>query len=193
VKRRVLARGLILRASASSAETTYRGQRFELRDLTLDVEVPGQAPYEISVTARVPRIVEALPGATLDLSLDPASPNDLEILGPAGASDWITAAAAVPGQTWCPRPPTIPWASPRATPGATPATAGPGAGPAPLATPGAGRAVKGCGIVVAVLVAVVVALAAIVATVSRRHTSRTTPTHTSPRSPGHHSRPGHPH
>ena len=87
---RVLARGLVLSASPFvSGERTQNGQRYELRDLLLDVEVQGQAPYEVSVTPLIPRICEARPGAALDLSLDPRNPSDVVVIGPAGASAWI--------------------------------------------------------------------------------------------------------
>ncbi len=90
---RVLARGLVLSASPFvSGERTQNGQRYELRDLLLDVEVQGQAPYEVSVTPLIPRICEARPGAALDLSLDPRNPSDVVVIGPAGASAWIGAA-----------------------------------------------------------------------------------------------------
>ena len=48
---RVLARGLVLSASSiASGERTVGLQRFELRDLVLDVEIPGRDPYEVAVT-----------------------------------------------------------------------------------------------------------------------------------------------
>jgi len=98
--RGVPARGLILSANRTSSDVTYGGQRFEVRALVLDVEVPGKAPYEVSLNAMIPRICEALPGATLDLQVDPAKPNNLAIVGPAGSSQWLGAGATIPGQTW---------------------------------------------------------------------------------------------
>jgi hypothetical protein len=184
VTRKILARGLILQADASSTETTVRGQRFELRTLTLDVEVPGQAPFEIRVTPRIPRIVEALPGATLDLSLDPSNPNELEILGPAGAADWIRAAAAVPGQTWGPAQPVIPTVG---------ASAAMGSGSAPNAIPMASAARKGCGVVVVVLVVLMSLAVAAVLLLVRRHESKPTHAPATHAPPEHRSRPGHPH
>jgi hypothetical protein len=98
--RGVLARGLVLSAGRQSTEASIGNQRFEMRTLVLDVEVPGKPPYEVSLTTLIPRICEALPGATLDLRVDPAKPSNLAIVGPLGASQWIGAAANVPGQTW---------------------------------------------------------------------------------------------
>jgi hypothetical protein len=94
-----LARGLILRASPVATETTYGGQRYELRDLVLDVEVPGQAPYEVSCTPRIPRICEALPGATLDLIVSRSNPSQIEIVGPLGSSAWLGAWSGQPAGT----------------------------------------------------------------------------------------------
>ena len=106
----VPARGLILQADSMATEGTLRGQRVEYRQMRLDVEIPGQAPYEVSVRPAIPRICEALPGAALDLRVDPRNPNNVTVVGPAGASGWIGAAASIPGQTWGPQP-LIPGAS----------------------------------------------------------------------------------
>jgi len=102
------ARGLILQASSLATETTYASQRFEVRNLTLDVEVPGRQPYEVSVSPMIPRICEALPGVTLDLRVDPKNPSNIAIVGPSGSSGWLAAAAAVPGQTWTTMPSGVP-------------------------------------------------------------------------------------
>jgi hypothetical protein len=98
--RGIPARGLILSASRTATDATVGGQRFEVRSVVLDVEVAGKAPYEVSLSAMFPRICEALPGATLDLRVDPVKPDNITVIGPAGASQWVGAAAAVPGQTW---------------------------------------------------------------------------------------------
>jgi len=179
LQRGVLAHGIILQADQFATETTYLGQRFELRNLTLDVEVPGQAPYEVRFQARVPRIVEALPGATLDLRVNPSSQSSIEIVGPAGSSDWINAAAAVPGQTW---------------------------GPSPLRIPGVSAAPKGCGTIVLVLVGMSLLLASVLSFVAEGRrpvpAPAPTPTHVSPAPKPHAApppagrsgaRPAHPH
>jgi hypothetical protein len=148
------AHGIILQADQFSTETSYLGQRFELRRLTLDVEVPGRAPYEVSITPRIPRIVEALPGATLDLRVDPSNPQNIQVIGPAGATEWIAAAAAVPGQTW---------AAPQ------------------FSIPGASSAPKGCGTLVLVLIGMSLLLAAILSfATASSHESSPAPTHVSP-------------
>ena len=100
----VPARGLILQADSMATEGTLRGQRVEYRQMRLDVEIPGQAPYEVWVRPAIPRICEALPGAALDLRVDPRNPNNVTVVGPAGASGWIGAAASTVNTSW----PTIP-------------------------------------------------------------------------------------
>ena len=102
--RGVFAHGLVLRADSTATERTFGGQRFELRALTLDVEVPGEAPYVVSVTPMIPRICEVLPGSSLDLRVDRKNRQNIAIVGPAGASGWIAAGASIPGQTWAPQP-----------------------------------------------------------------------------------------
>ena len=55
IARGVSARGLILKASQWSTESAQGLQRFEVRKLLLDVEIPGEAPYEVSVSPLIPR------------------------------------------------------------------------------------------------------------------------------------------
>ncbi len=97
-------RGLVLSAQRTATEASSGAQRFEVRSIVLDVEVPGKPPYEVSLSAMIPRICEALPGAAFDLRVDPANPNNLAVVGPAGSSQWLGAAAAIPGQTWAVAP-----------------------------------------------------------------------------------------
>lgn len=102
MKQGILGRGLILEADAGAAEVLYRGVRYERRFVTLDVEVGGRPPYLTRLTLSFPRLVEAIPGAQLDLRVNPADLDDIEVLGPLGACAWLGEAAAVPGQTYCP-------------------------------------------------------------------------------------------
>lgn len=92
IARGVSARGLILKASQWSTESAQGLQRFEVRKLLLDVEIPGEAPYEVSVSPLIPRICEACPGAALDLRIDPKNRQNVAIVGPLGTSGWIGAA-----------------------------------------------------------------------------------------------------
>jgi hypothetical protein len=89
----ILGRGLILQASSTiSGRALVNGQRYEMRALVLDIELPGQPPYEVSVTPAIPRIVEALPGAAVDVRVDPKDPQNVSIVGPAGSSGWLPTA-----------------------------------------------------------------------------------------------------
>ena len=116
MNRGILGRGLVLAAEPVATEVVYRGLRYERRFVTLDVEVVGAPPYQTRLNLRIPRIVDALPGATLDLRVNPSDAEDIEILGPAGACDWLNDAAAMPGQTWGPSSFVIPDADAGMTP-----------------------------------------------------------------------------
>jgi hypothetical protein len=88
----VEARGIVLSADRMPlSSTTIGGMRFETRNLRLDIEVPGQAPYEIMVAPLIPRICEVFPGSTLDLRVDPTNPSKVTVVGPAGSSGWMAA------------------------------------------------------------------------------------------------------
>jgi hypothetical protein len=96
------ARGIVLSADRmATSSTTIGGMRFETRNLRLDVEIPGQQPYEIMTAPLIPRICEVFPGSTLDLLVSPTNPNDIKVIGPAGSSGWMAAMPtlfpAVPG------------------------------------------------------------------------------------------------
>jgi hypothetical protein len=84
-------RALVLKASRQSTLVTTMGGRYESRSMTLDVEVPGLPPFQTSGVFRVPRgIVEAISGASLEVSVDPNNPSSLEVLGPGGFSGpWL--------------------------------------------------------------------------------------------------------
>ncbi|MGZ3474613.1 MAG: hypothetical protein ACXWUG_10185 [Polyangiales bacterium] len=96
----ILGRGLILQASSTpSGRSTVNGQRYESRALVLDVELPGQQPYEVSITPLIPRVVEALPGVAVDVRVDPKDPTNVSIVGPAGSSAWLSTAMPLVQQT----------------------------------------------------------------------------------------------
>ncbi len=50
----------------------------------MDIEIPGQPPYEATVTPLVPTnlVRDVLPGATVELRIDPKRPTQLAIVGP---------------------------------------------------------------------------------------------------------------
>ncbi len=87
----VSARGLVLTASQIATNVTSGGRRYERRQLTLDVEIPGQAPYIVTDTFLLPRgVVEGTPGSSLELSVNPRNPASVTILGPGGfTGPWL--------------------------------------------------------------------------------------------------------
>jgi len=85
------ARGLVLQSTILATNTRVNGQRFEQRAMTLDVEIPGQRPYVCQGTFLIPRLlVEAIPGASLDLSVDPSNAQNIVVVGPGGfTGPWL--------------------------------------------------------------------------------------------------------
>ena len=83
----VRGRGLVLASAQLSTGVTVNGRRFEQRDMTIDVEIPGRPPYVARGLFLVPRGQgEGIPGSSLDISVDPSNPDRLTILGPGGFS-----------------------------------------------------------------------------------------------------------
>jgi hypothetical protein len=70
---------------------TLGGRRFERRGMTLDVEIPGRPPFIASGNFLVPRgIVEATPGASLELAVHPTNQSRIAVLGPGGfTGPWL--------------------------------------------------------------------------------------------------------
>lgn len=89
------ARGLVLSSSRLSVGVTlnsgFTARRFEKRTMTLDVEIPGRAPYMCTGDFLIPRgLVEATPGTSLELAVDPRNPNNVVVLGPGGfTGPWL--------------------------------------------------------------------------------------------------------
>ncbi|HEX3343855.1 MAG TPA: hypothetical protein VHS09_04745, partial [Polyangiaceae bacterium] len=85
------ARGLVLTCNQLSFGVTLGGRRFERRTMTLDVEIPGRAPFIINGTFLVPRgIVEATPGSSLELAVHPTKAGQIAVLGPGGfTGPWL--------------------------------------------------------------------------------------------------------
>jgi hypothetical protein len=84
-------RGLVLQSSMNATGMRVGMQRFEQRQMTLDIEIPGRAPYVVQGTFMTPRgLVEPIPGASLDVSVDPNNPSAVVVLGPGGFSGpWL--------------------------------------------------------------------------------------------------------
>jgi hypothetical protein len=94
----VRGRALVLSSSFLTTGTTLNGVRYEQRTMTLDIDLPGRAPYVTSGQFLVPRgLVEPVPGASLDIAVDPSNPSSLSILGPGGFSGpWIRVGVPAP-------------------------------------------------------------------------------------------------
>lgn len=92
----VPARGLVLACDRVSIGRTINGRRFGLFTMTVDVEpYAGGEPYVCSGAYLVPRgQVEPVPGASLELMLDPKNKNQLLVIGPGGFSGpWLRVGA----------------------------------------------------------------------------------------------------
>ena len=79
------ARGILLSVSNMSAGSAGVGMyKFQQRTVSIDIEVPGQPAYEAMVTALIPLnlVRDVLPGATVELRVDPKDPNNIAIVGP---------------------------------------------------------------------------------------------------------------
>jgi hypothetical protein len=84
-------RGLVLSCVQLGSGVTMNGRRFEKRTMTLDIEIPGREPYVSTGDFLMPRgVAETIPGASLDIAVDPRDQNQILVLGPGGFSGpWI--------------------------------------------------------------------------------------------------------
>ncbi len=82
--RGIPARGILLAVSPTGRKVGASWRRFEQRRVRIDVEIPGRAPYEVQATTVFPLNLsrDVLPGATVELRVDPRNPNLLAIIGP---------------------------------------------------------------------------------------------------------------
>ncbi len=94
----VRGRALVLSSSFLTTSTTINGVRYEQRQMTLDIDIAGRAPYVTSGLFSIPRgMVEPVPGASLDVAVDPSDQNLLSVLGPGGFSGpWIRVGVPAP-------------------------------------------------------------------------------------------------
>ncbi|MCE9576136.1 MAG: hypothetical protein K8W52_23510 [Deltaproteobacteria bacterium] len=80
------ARGILLWVAPQGVRVPSgnRQRPFERRQMVIDVEIPGQAPYEINVAQQVPLnlVPDCLPGATVELRVDRKNPQRVAIVGP---------------------------------------------------------------------------------------------------------------
>ena len=84
-------RALVLSSFRNATGVTLGGRRFQRRQMTIEIDISGQAPYEVTNTFLVPRgMVEPFPGCSLDVAIDPANPQSVAVLGPGGFSGpWL--------------------------------------------------------------------------------------------------------
>jgi hypothetical protein len=79
------ARGILLSVNKLPTGKVGTGaSRYETRRVQLDIEIPGQAPYELDTIAYVPAnmIDDVLPGATVALRLGKKDRTYVVIVGP---------------------------------------------------------------------------------------------------------------
>lgn len=86
VKKGQPAKGILLAvpsAGARAAGSTPTNP-IEVAQVTIDIEIPGQAPYEVNCAAFYPRNMrgDVLPGATVELRVDPTKRDQVAIVGP---------------------------------------------------------------------------------------------------------------
>ena len=94
------ARGILLGVDVFSQRTWRSGVRVEVRNMLIDVEIPGFAPYEVNVRAAFPTNIvrDLIPGAAVELRVNPRNRSDVYILGlAAGFSAAGMLQAANPG------------------------------------------------------------------------------------------------
>jgi hypothetical protein len=87
----VRGRALVLSSDMLTSSVTINAQLYERRTMTLDIEIPGRAPYTTTGQFLIARgLVEPVPGASLDVAVDPKDQNQVAVLGPGGFSGpWI--------------------------------------------------------------------------------------------------------
>jgi hypothetical protein len=82
----LIARGILLRVDIPLTRWSAEGGRqlFQRRQLRIDVELPGRAPYEVDQLVQFPTNLSKLilPGATVELRVDPKNPKKLVVSGP---------------------------------------------------------------------------------------------------------------
>ena len=91
-------RGLVLASTQMATNTRMGMQRFEQRQMTLEIEVQGVAPYVIQGTFLIPRgVVDAIPGSSLEVAVDRANPSSVVVLGPGGfTGPWLNSGPPQP-------------------------------------------------------------------------------------------------
>jgi hypothetical protein len=91
-------RGLVLASQQMATNTRVGMQRFEQRQMTLEIEVQGVAPYVIQGQFLIPRgMVDAIPGSSLEIAVDRSNPSSVVVLGPGGfTGPWLNSGPPQP-------------------------------------------------------------------------------------------------
>lgn len=87
------ARALLLEVSSTRVVVRSGWKTYERRKLTIDLEISGSEPCELSLNQLIPAHLAryVLPGASLEVRVDPKDPKHLAIVGPcAGFSPAFT-------------------------------------------------------------------------------------------------------
>ncbi|HET9992681.1 MAG TPA: hypothetical protein VFQ65_29305 [Kofleriaceae bacterium] len=77
------ARGILLAVASTPGTSVGIGlNKLQSRQVTIDIEVPGQPPYELTTTLLIPLnlVRDVLPGATVELRV--GSRNQVVVVGP---------------------------------------------------------------------------------------------------------------
>lgn len=84
----VPASGLVLQVARTGMKFSMNGRTYDQRSLVLEVDIPGQPPYEVSVQPLIPRgmLRNILPGATIDIRVDPMNPQRVAVVLPGNMS-----------------------------------------------------------------------------------------------------------
>ena len=84
VAKGVPARGILLQVASTGVKVGPVSRRFEMRQVYIDIEIPGREPYETSANAVIPLnlVRDVLPGATVEVRVDPKNPTKVAIIGP---------------------------------------------------------------------------------------------------------------
>ena len=87
VQRGVAARGILLQVASTGSRVGLPPRAVHARQVTVDVEIPGREPYVVQTRALIPMnlVRDVLPGATLELRVDPRSSRTIAIVGPGAA------------------------------------------------------------------------------------------------------------
>jgi hypothetical protein len=99
MKKGLPARGILLQVSSLATRVPNSTPRVERRQVTIDVEVPGQAPYVVSAQVLVLANLrnDVMPGATVELRVDPKNKKNIAIVGP-GSGFAVTGLVTQPPQ-----------------------------------------------------------------------------------------------